>query len=125
MNYNIFLDERKIGVSKLENADAPMGMVFGKISFENESFNYLFFSDYCKRNSIEVGFEYPEDKLISTQIIPTLKVVSEQGIEIKGMGSHISGMDTDGFEINVIGIPYPFYEEQFPNHVKEYNEKFE
>jgi hypothetical protein len=34
-------------------------------------------------------------------------------------------MDTDGFEINVIGIPYPFYEEQFPNHVKEYNEKFE
>jgi len=124
MEYKIFLDGSKIGVSELEKADVPMGVVFGKINFTEENFNYNFFSDYCKRNFIEVGFEYPEDKLISTRFIPTLKVINEKGIEIKGSGIHISGMDSDGFEIEIFGVPYPFYEEEFPHHVKEYSERF-
>lgn len=124
MDYKIFLDGSKIGVSELEKADAPMGVVFGKINFTEGNLNYEFFSDYCKRNSIEVGFEYPEDKLISTRSIPTLIVTNEKGIEIKGSGTHICGMDSDGFEIEIFGVPYPFYEEEFPHHVKEYNERF-
>ncbi|UPT69334.1 MAG: hypothetical protein M0D53_08850 [Flavobacterium sp. JAD_PAG50586_2] len=124
MNYTIFLDEKKIGVSKLEKADAPMGIVFGKISFVEESLNYEFFINYCRTNSIEVDYDSPEDKLIISQIIPKLKVFNEKEMEIKGLGSYISGVDSEGFEISIIGIPYPFYEEEFPNHVKEYNEKF-
>lgn len=125
MNYNIFLDGRKIGVSKLEKADTPMGVVFGKINFVEENLDYNFFSNYCKTNSIEVGFEYPEDKLIATNYISSLKIVNENEVEIEGLGSYISGMDSEGFEINIFGVPYPFYEEEFPHHVKEYNKKFE
>ena len=124
MDYNIFLDGRKIGVSKLEKADAPMGVVFGKLNFFEENLDYDFFSNYCKTNSIKVGFEYPEDKLISTYDIPTLKIVNENEIEIKGSSAYISGMDSEGFEINIFGVPYPFYEEEFPHHVKDYNEMF-
>jgi hypothetical protein len=33
-------------------------------------------------------------------------------------------MDSEGFEITLEGIPYPLFEEEFPYHVKEYNEMF-
>ena len=68
--------------------------------------------------------DYPEDKLISTRTIDSLIIRNEQGIEIKGMGNQISGMDSEGFEISIEGIAYPFYEEEFPHHVKAYNEMF-
>jgi hypothetical protein len=35
----------------------------------------------------------------------------------------ITGMDSEGFEISVLGIPYPFYEEEFPHHVEKYQGK--
>lgn len=116
MNYKIFLDNVSIGHSNLEKADPSMGVVFGKIYFNNDNLDYLFFSSYCKTNSIQTE-EYPEDKFISTQTIPNLKVYNEKGIEIKGIGCYIEGMDSEGFEINIIGIPYPFYEQEFSNHV--------
>ena len=124
MNYSIFLDEKKIGTSQLEKADASMGVVFGEISFVENNINYAFFSNYCKINLIEAS-EYPEDKIISTYTIPNLKVYNENGIEINGITCYIAGMDSEGFEINIEGIPYPFYEEEFPNHVKAYKEQFE
>ena len=123
MNYNLFLDDLQIGVSDLEKADAPMGVAFGKISFVNKSFDYSFFSNYCKKNSILVN-EDSIDGFISTQSIPKLKVYNKNGIEIKGIGCYIVGMDSEEFEINIIGIPYPFYEIEFPHHVKKYNEQF-
>lgn len=100
-----------------------MGCVFGQISFLGKDLNYDFLSNYCKENNITFN-AYAEDKFISTQIIPTLKVVNEDGAEIKGEGCCIAGMDSEGFEINIIGIPYPFFEEEFPLHVKEYREQF-
>jgi hypothetical protein len=33
-------------------------------------------------------------------------------------------MDSDEFEITIVGIPYPYFETEFPEHVKKYNEKF-
>jgi hypothetical protein len=61
--------------------------------------------------------------LISTKTIPDLKVVDEGGIEIKGSGSYISGMGSDVYELTIEGIPYPFFGEQFPHHVKDYDER--
>ncbi len=73
----------------------------------------------------EINFEdYPEDKLITTRNIPELVVKNQNEIEINGFGCYISGMDSDIFEINIEGIPYPFYEEEFPQHVKAYNDLF-
>jgi len=123
MKYNIFLNNVNIGSSDLENADPPMGVVSGQINFQDKNFDYNFFRNYCKINTIKTE-EYPEDQFISTQIIANLKVYNKNGIEISGNGCYIAGMDSEGFEINIIGIPYPLYQEEFPQHVSHYQNKF-
>jgi hypothetical protein len=122
--YDIFLDNNKIGTTELENGDAPMGGVFGKINFINISSGYDFFKTFCTTNDIELVTDYPEDRLILTRTINTLAVKNRQGIEIKGLGNQISGMDSDEFEISIEGVPYPFYEEEFPHHLKAYDDQF-
>ena len=122
--YNIFLDDNKIGTTELEKADAPMGAVFGKINFINISSGYDFFKTYCTTKNIELVTDYPEDKLILTRTINSLKIKNEQGIEIKGARNQISGMDSDEFEISLEGVPYPFYEQEFTHHVKAYENQF-
>ncbi len=122
--YDIFLDNKLIGTTELEKADAPMGVVFGLIHFTDNILGYDFFKKYCFDNNLELANDYPEDKLISTRTIENLKIINENGIEIKGLGNQISGMDSDEFEISLEGVAYPFFEKEFPHHVKAYNEQF-
>ncbi|MES2616710.1 MAG: hypothetical protein V4613_02465 [Bacteroidota bacterium] len=122
--YDILLDDQKIGTTELEKADAPMGVVFGIIHFITITSGYDFFQSYCTKNNIELVTDFPEQKLLFTENINSLVVKNEQGIEIKGMGNQISGMDSNEFEITIEGVPYPFFEEEFPHHVKEYNELY-
>jgi hypothetical protein len=121
--YTIILEQNVIGTTELEKADAPMGIVFGKINFINIKSGFEFFKEYCEKNKIEFEF-YPEDKLILTRYIPNLRIVNEEETEIVGMGNCINGMDNDIYEINIEGIPYPFYEKEFPKHVEEYKNQF-
>lgn len=100
-----------------------MGVVFGKIAFLEIALGYRFIKDYCSKNKLTFT-DYPEDKLISTFDIPNLQVIDVNGIEIKGVACSISGMDSDCFEIYIEGVAYPFYEEEFPHHVKTYKEMF-
>ncbi|MDR2206684.1 MAG: hypothetical protein LBE36_11095 [Flavobacteriaceae bacterium] len=125
MKYSILLDNKKIGTTELEKADAPMGVAFGKIIFDDIISGYDFFKTYCLNNGIEIITDYPDDRLIITATIPKLKVIDFNGIEIKGQGINIEGMDSDSFEITISGISYPFFEEEFPHHVKTYNDQFE
>ncbi len=122
--YDILLDENKIGTTELEKADAPMGVVFGKVMFDSIVSGYDFFKAYCESNNVKIITDYSDDKLIVTSDIPTLKVLDQNGNEIKGQGINIEGMDSDIFDITILGISYPFYEEEFPHHVKVYNEMF-
>ena len=85
--------------------------------FERNNFTQIIISNIT-------NFDYPKDKLISTMTIDTLIVKNENGIEVKGIGNQISGMDSDVYEVTLLGVPYPFYEEEFPHHVKAYNEMF-
>lgn len=122
--YDIFLDGKLIGTTELEKADAPMGVVFGNVAFDNIISGYDFLKTYCSNNSIEIINDYPAEKLIATSDIPNLKVIDPSGIEIKGQGANINGRDDDVFEITILGIPYPFFEEAFPHHVKSSNDQF-
>lgn len=122
--YDILLDDIKIGTTELEKADAPMGVVFGKINFININSGYNFFKTYCLSNGIKIVTDYPDDRLIVTSDIPNLEVIVETGTKIKGIGTNVSGMDSDVFDITISGISYPFYEEEFPHHVKAYKEMF-
>jgi hypothetical protein len=123
MKYNIFLDNEKIGTSLLEKADPPMGVVSGQIIFTEKPLTFDFFSKYCLDNGIKTE-EDAEHKFISTQTIPTLKVINENGIAINGVGCYIEGFGSDPMEIFIIGIPYPFYQEEFPHHRKAYDDQF-
>jgi len=122
--YDILFYDKIIGTTELEKADAPMGVVFGRIHFTNIVGDYDFLKIYCLEYGIELANDYPEDKLISTRTIKNLKVRNENGVEIKGLGNHISGMDGNEFEITIEGVAYPFFEDEFPHHVKAYNDQF-
>jgi hypothetical protein len=106
--YQIHLDKTIIGTTLFEKADPPMGVVFGAIQFSFKESPYDYFLSYCKRNNVDSA-NYPEDKIISTRIIPGLVVIDETGKEIKSDGCYIEGMDKEGFEIIISGIPYPLY----------------
>jgi hypothetical protein len=99
--YDIFLDGKIIGTTELEKADAPMGVVFERINFANIVVDYDFIKQYCLENNIGLADDYLEDKLIFTRTIESLKVRNENGIEIKGLGNQISGMNGDEFEITL------------------------
>lgn len=98
-----------------------MGCVLGQIKLNDTKFGHDFFKEYCLKNKIEFD-NYEDEKIISTRDIPNLKVVDVNNIVIKGLSCFIDGMDSDAFYINLEGIPYPFYEEEFPNHVRTYND---
>lgn len=122
--YKIFLNGIELGTSKLEKGDVPMGVVFGKLDFIDENYGYNQIKDYCKTNEIKLVMDYPEDRMISTMTLDELEVINENGIKIKGDGNQITGMDSEEYEISIFGIPYPFYETEFPNLVKEYENMF-
>jgi len=121
--YHIELNGENIGITYFENADPPMGVVMGEIIFNDSNYGYTNISNYCKDNNIVVNDDDKENKLIDTQSISSLKVYNEEGTEIKGEGACISGMEEEGFIIDVFGIPYPFYGEEFKHHREEYDNK--
>ena len=106
--YHVFLGENKIGTTELEKADAPLGVAFGQIKFVDIISGYEFFKQYCLKNKIEFT-DHPDDKLIMTSSIPNLRVTDKVGVKIKGIGTDVSGMDSDTFDITIVGIAYPFY----------------
>ncbi|MCD8436035.1 hypothetical protein LNJ03_12105 [Tenacibaculum dicentrarchi] len=122
--YIIFLNDIEIGTSKLEKGDAPMGVALGKIDFKNKDYGYNEIKEYCQVNAIELAMDFPKDKIISTMTLNKLKVINEKGMEIKSIGNQITGMDNDEYEISLFGIEYPFYETEFSNLVKEYENRF-
>lgn len=123
--YTILLDGTRIGTTLLESADAPMGVVFGEISFDTITSGYDFFNAYCRQYNLHLVADHATDRLISTPHLPGLKVVNPAGIEIAGESIAISGMDADVFTIDILGVAYPFYEEEFPHHVEAYNKLHE
>ena len=120
--YKIYLENELIGKTKLEKADPPMEVVLGAIQPMIE-LNYNFLKNFCKLKNIEIADEFPDDKFISTMNSDLVKITDENDIEIKGVGNQISGMDKYGYEITILGVPYPFYNEEFPHHVKDYEHR--
>lgn len=114
--YNILLDNNKIGTTELEKADAPMGVVFGEIKFDNIVSGYDFLKTYCLANGIKIISDNPDEKLIVTSCIPDLKVIGDNGVVIEGEGTNIEGMDSDVFEVMIVGVPHPFFGLEFPHH---------
>ena len=122
--YLVILNDELVGKTNLEFADPPMGGVSGKIIHDGGKINYESIKSYCRLNKIDLTFDDPKEKSISTRTIEQLKIISPEKVEVKGLGNQIIGMDSEGFEVSLEGIAYPFYKKEFPHHVKEYEERF-
>lgn len=122
--YKILLDDKLFGTTKLEFGDPPMGVVFGQIIFTEKNVGYDFLKQYCIDNSIEAQTDYPSDKLISTGQIEKLKIYNSENVELIGLGNNIEGMDSDVFTIIIFGIDSEIYEREFPDHILNYEQKF-
>jgi hypothetical protein len=114
--YNIYLDGNFIGYTHLEKSDAPMGVVFGLVYFENIKSPYDFFTNYCKEHNLSVNYNDPDVKLIDTQVLDGLKIMNENGIEIVGLGTSINGMDNDAYVVEILGIESDLFLNEFQNH---------
>ena len=121
--YVVELDGKRIGTTALEKHDAPMGVVLGVINLDGHASGYDLFKRHCAANGVEVD-DQPDVRCLMTQFMPGIRVLSPEGTEIKGAGITVSGFDDNGWEISILGIPYPFYGTEFPHHVRDYEEHF-
>ncbi|OSY87941.1 hypothetical protein WH52_07820 [Tenacibaculum holothuriorum] len=112
--FSVFLDEIKIGTTKLENRDSSMGVAFGKINIINKEFDYDFIKKFCIENDIEINFDDNNQKLISTRNISNFKIFkTSNNIEIESeIGCNLEGMNEEGFQITVLGISNSFFEKE-------------
>jgi hypothetical protein len=122
--YRIELDGNLVGYTYFESADAPMGAVIGKIQFEGISSPYSLFKNHCVEHGVSLNEDDPEIEAIFTQSIGGLRVYRDDGHEIKGAGATIIGFKQEGYEIDVFGISYPFYGEEFKHHWEAYQRQF-
>jgi len=120
--YFIKCDGKVIGHTLFEGSDAPMGVVSGAIYFEGIESGYDFVMSQKESSAVTIYEDLPEDNFVNASF-ENITVFSETGTEIKSLGINITGFEDD-FEISVLGIAYPFYEEEFPHHREAYENQF-
>ena len=119
--YSITLDGNLIGTTQFESADVPMGVLHGKILFENIDDPYSFIKSYCNKRSIGISHEEPKFKFIDTEIIPGLKVYNENGNPLEGWGGTLTVFENQNeFEIQFAGVNSDTMKTQFPHHYRAY-----
>ena len=118
--YKIELNGVKIGTTDFEYADTPMGVVHGKINFENVESPYELIRNHCKEFKVQINDDEPKHKFIDTVVIPELKVYLENGTELNGWGGAITGMDNEEYEIQFGGVAYQIMQTEFTHHYFEY-----
>jgi len=123
--FNVYISDQLIATSELEYGDPPMGVAFGKLNFEINGFGYYELKELLKNSSIEIVEDDYSSKMLSTETSNKLRIFNQDDVEIKGEGNQIIGAESEEFQISIFGIPYPFYEDEFPNLVKDYKKRFE
>jgi len=122
--FKVLISDQLIATSELENGDPPMGVAFGKLNFEMNSFGYNELKELLENNGVKIAEDDRSAKMLSTETSDKLRILNQYDVEIKGEGNQIIGAESEEFQISIFGIPYPFYEEEFPKLVKDYKERF-
>ncbi|WP_259065696.1 hypothetical protein HDF24_02600 [Mucilaginibacter sp. X4EP1] len=118
--YYLEVDKIRIGHTEFEYADTPMGVVHGKIIFDEIKFPYEFFRNHCIAHNVQINSDDPNYRFIDTVVIPQLKVFLENGEELLGWGGAITGMEPDDFEIQFGGVSSELMKTEFERHYIKY-----
>ena len=118
--YFLELDKIRIGYTEFEYADVPMGVIHGKIIFENIHSPFELFQTHCTKFNVQMNDNDINLRLIDTVVIPQLKVYKNGHEELKGWGGAITRMDSDEFEIQFGGITSELMQKEFESHFQEY-----
>lgn len=113
--YFVKLNNELIGTTKLEYADVSMGMVYGEINFINILSPYSFLKSFCQKFDIELAADYLDDKVLTTSIIPQLKIYNSKHEVIQGQG-YITGMDNSDFQIEFRVLDSDLMQIEFYHH---------
>jgi hypothetical protein len=101
-----------VGYSALEYGDPPMGVAFGQLEPAD---GYAAIQDECSTNHRD-------------QTALDLSVQTEAGLVIPCVGLAILDYSEEltppCIEVNIFGIPHPFYGELFPEQVTLYERQF-
>jgi hypothetical protein len=100
-----------IGTTNLEFGDPPMGVAFG-VFFPNE--RYAPFRDatpLLETGVRAVSLQAPDDTIVPAQVGAYIRDVEVEPGERE-------------LEVEALGIPYPQYDDLFPEHVRAYKAMF-
>jgi len=120
--YIIKLGSDIIGYTLFESHDASMGVVIGRIIFQIDEKPFEFLKSLSNNEDVTMNEIDHNSQFISASF-ENITIKSELGTVIKGIGISIIGMEEE-YDLEVIGIPYPFYEEEFPHHREAYDKQF-
>jgi hypothetical protein len=115
--YRVLYQGKVIGISKLEAGDPPMGCVSGLIIGISNSL------DFSKNLLALGGSESSGEYRIELNSEFNLVDSNDKQIEYSG-GQILAYPEINEVLIDVVGIPYPTYEELFPMHVESYKNQF-
>ena len=96
--FEILYDNVVIGTTSFELGDPPMGVAFGKFTPT---------STY-RRDDIA------DNNKLAARVAGTM-------IPSEGLGIEDAADESGEIEVTILGIPYPLYEELFPDHVEAYD----
>jgi len=85
MTYVIRLNDYIIATTDLERADAPMGVVMGKIKFANPGMGFDYLLSLTKKHSFRVNDLDEKHKYINFEVDDTVAVHRADGLQLKGI----------------------------------------
>ncbi len=108
MQFKVFVDNKLIGESELENGDPPMGVAFGKF---HPTAAYWTHQEIFKKQ------DYPAIKRLNI----TVKDANGEILQpCSGVGIIDYSDENTDIEINVLGLDFDIYKKLFPHHISNY-----
>src|SRR5579863_2167394 len=107
-----------IGHSDLEHGDAPMGVASGRL------IPLPAFEEIRKFVALDLKQqEMPSQKHLNLTIRESGggEIASSCGVQIM---DYCAQLGSEGLIVEILGVPYPLYEELFPRHVEAYRQQW-
>ena len=116
--FGIYSGSTIIGYSELEGGDPPMGCAAGRFL---PLPNYSSVKASCRIDPHSENVSPQEHLALSVRLVGGDVIPAQGGVHIFDYSNQLEG---DAIEVHVDGIPYPLYEELFPEHVAAYKRQF-